>query len=900
MSERTGLQAHFDEMARNTLGVFEDIASNAENALSDPHQLSATDLARNTFTDQHVVRATALHNEARYRNNQILADEPAIARIVTRDDRDKVEIYFVTRGTPPNRMPPGCKITSLNAPMGRVASLPVGDDFEIATSSGCRVLTIMERAELHPERYSGDWDSVDTVLEGGFKKLTVRSLRALLVQALEGEDLDELEAALARGTIQENLIEGVRRSVISKMELRDQPILDKFQDGIFRLPLNKRLLLLGPPGTGKTTTLIRRLHQKLSSYLDDDEQRQIQATGLDIPHSQSWLMFTPTELLKQYVKEAFAREGVAAPETRIATWAAFRRELARSRFGVLKTSTGSGSFVLTETKTIANDAALARQIAWYSDFLDWQRDNFWSGLDTSARVLASHGEAETAAIGKRLLTLLQARDADSEGVTFAAIADLADRIRSLVDAMTKETDSTIRIALNTAIRTNPQFLEELGRFISGFSEAPDDTDDAEAEEEEEAQAPVIGARVAVNAYERAVRALSRAEVAKRQVSTTSRSGRILSWVANRLPSPEERLGIGGNLRIQDALRSFLNPMKRYLDGLPKRYRRYRKVRQEEGLWYAASGFGSIDISPLEVDLVLLSTLQTANALLSDRTIASNIFNPRYAALAVVKSLHRNQILVDEATDFSPIQLACMGTLANPATRSFFACGDFNQRITLWGVQSEDEFKWAFSDIDIRTVETTYRHSRQLNELAKALFQRSSGAEAPSVLPDRTNNDAVKPVLGLGLDSVAAKVEWLAARMVEIEALTSPLRRLPTVAILASSDDEGEVLARHLSEKLAPHTISVVACPSGRIIGHDGDVRVFDVQHIKGLEFEAVFFVDIDTLAMRIPQLFDKFLYVGATRAATYFGLTCSGSGLPTKLSGLESHFARTWEASTLS
>lgn len=37
-------------------------------------------------------------------------------------------------------------------------------------------------------------------------------------------------------------------------------------------------------------------------------------------HNNSWLMFTPTELLKQFLKEAFAREGVPASDQRIRAW----------------------------------------------------------------------------------------------------------------------------------------------------------------------------------------------------------------------------------------------------------------------------------------------------------------------------------------------------------------------------------------------------------------------------------------------------------------------------------------------------------------------------------------------------------------------------------------------------
>ena len=87
---------------------------------------------------------------------------------------------------------------------------------------------------------------------------------------------------------------------------------------------------------------------------------------------------------------------------------------------------------------------------------------------------------------------------------------------------------------------------------------------------------------------------------------------------------------------------------------------------------------------------------------------------------------------------------------------------------------------------------------------------------------------------------------------------------------------------------------MVACPNGQVIGLENDLRVFDAQHIKGLEFEAVFFKDVDLLAEMYPELFDKFLYVGATRAATYLGLTCSGT-LPAVISELRSMFVSGWD-----
>lgn len=91
-----------------------------------------------------------------------------------------------------------------------------------------------------------------------------------------------------------------------------------------------------------------------------------------------------------------------------------------------------------------------------------------------------------------------------------------------------------------------------------------------------------------------------------------------------------------------------------------------------------------------------------------------------------------------------------------------------------------------------------------------------------------------------------------------------------------------------------YSIPVVPCPQGRVVGEDSDVRVFDVQHIKGLEFEAVFFVGLEELSSNKPQLFDKYLYVGATRAAMYLGWTTAADELPDRISSLSQHFGKDW------
>lgn len=98
----------------------------------------------------------------------------------------------------------------------------------------------------------------------------------------------------------------------------------------------------------------------------------------------------------------------------------------------------------------------------------------------------------------------------------------------------------------------------------------------------------------------------------------------------------------------------------------------------------------------------------------------------------------------------------------------------------------------------------------------------------------------------------------------------------------------------LNSKLADLSLKAKAYADGEAIGKTNDVRIFPIEHIKGLEFEAVFFLDVDILAEQQPELFNRYIYVGTTRAATFLGLTCTKATLPEPLSRDEFSYGVTW------
>ena len=888
---------HIEQVAGEALTQLKNIADAARCRYHDgPTSAAGTLVDVHTWNTSSAIQTFDEINQKNRESYKVLMAEPAIARVVVVDkDKDrKKKAYYICRTTPVSGFP---NLASYRAPVGRLASLAIGAEFRLPNGT---VVEVLERAQLHPNALADGWDSRNTVVEAEhFGPLTIESLRALLTE-VAGEEITEdiLGQLLAEETSKANIIDGVRRSVITKMGLRDQPILDQYQDEIFRLPLDKRLLILGPPGTGKTTTLIRRLGQKLdTAFLEEGEQRLVEtvASAQGIAHANSWLMFTPTELLKQYLKEAFAREGVPASDLRIRTWQDYRRELARNAFGVLRTASGGGTFVLKDGLTSLSEIALERPIQWFDDFDTWQRKAYVQELHDAATQLHEAKTPEVLSLGARLQDILSRAADGALAAMFGSLAVEIAKVEALVSSLKEGSDDKIKAALNLQLNRNRAFLDELARVIDSLQQAQatdaDDQDDPDADEEEDATAPRTGRAAALNAYMQAVRAQARAAASKRTVSKASRNGKIIEWLGDRGLTEADRAEVGASLLVQASARRFVNPVKRYLDGIPKRYRAFRRERQPANTWYRHEGFEARDIHPLELDIVLLAILRAAGDLISRPNVQRDIDSPAWSSLQPILGHYRNQILVDEATDFSPIQLASMAALAHPRLRSFFACGDFNQRLTTWGARSADDLKWVFADFDIKEITVSYRQSKQLNDLARAMIRAVGGTEQNASLPAHMDSVGVAPALLEHATNAEAIVGWLADRIREIERFVG---QLPSTAIFVNTEDDVAPVADALNAALAEHNIQVIACREGQAVGQESNVRVFDIQHIKGLEFEAVFFVGIDQLATLHPALFDKYLYVGTTRAATYLGVTCQGT-LPSAIESLRTHFCQDWQ-----
>lgn len=892
-------QQQIKPIAQEALQTFEEIAERASigGQFTTSHSQEMAFAYSNSFTTPNAVNNLEKISNSHRDGCQLLKKEPAIARIVVQDQEGSTRVFYIARkySVP---LTSGVTLVSYGTPFGRLAAIDVCDELTVKIGHQDKTFILLEKSGFKPIPQGSLWDSEHSVFEGeDYGPITVGSLRNWLSQhkQISTDAAAELEALLA-GTGDEEAKEGIYREIRVSMALRDQPILDKFQDEIFRLPLDSQLLILGPPGTGKTTTLIRRLGQKLEfDVLENREKakvRKIMETGVD--YQNHWLMFTPTDLLKHYVKEAFNREDIPASDQRIKTWDSFRGELGRNALGILQSATSEGKFIYKPNLQLLFTAVGMFPDKWFDAFSRFHNERIYSQLVQGVTLLKSLRSTANAGIIDKLGEIVSSNTANTLIQAYQAIEPVETEITRLLGDLKSVSDKNIRKGLVATFNKNKEFLQELATFIDSLK-ADEDSDDSDEDFDDEntgSTPPVTTSlQKAEKAYNQAIRSLSRYKFLKRNIPKGGQPAKIQQWLTNNLPSDEMLATIGENIATQNGLRRFVNPSRRYISDIPASYREFRKQSFKEGNWYQSLPDHSKYIGPMELDGIILLMLKNTRLMLAQSSVSRNLEQPRYSLIKIISDRFRSQILVDEATDFSSLQLACMANLTHMETNSFFACGDFNQRITTWGVRSLDQMNWISKGITTRHIQAVYRQSQKLNEFSAQLLQVMGGeVDTQSSVATRAMHTGLEPVLVEGCSEKNQIVQWLSDRIQDVE---RSVKQMPTIAVLVNHEDKVKPIAEALNELLEDVNLKAVACVEGKSLGEGTEVRVFDVQHIKGLEFEAVFFIGIDRLAEQMPDLFGKYLYVGATRAASYFGMVCDDK-LPEILEPLRDSFREHW------
>ena len=822
---------------------------------------------------------------------ELLLREPAIARIIVQWElpRQDCETLLVCRGSSAGTPEfDGVDLASYRSPLGRLAEFEPGDIAFARIAGEDRKGKIIERQRWTPIHSDELWDATDCVYEvDSWRRFTIASIRRF-VEDLQGITTDApLEAIYARAKEADNVLHERYRKAIDRIALRDQPILDRYQGEVFRMPLDRRVLLLGPPGTGKTTTLIKRIAQKQTlSELPQEELDLVQSANLAerFAASEGWAMFAPTELLTFYLRDAFNREGVPAWGHQLKTWQRERRHIGRDVIPILRTES-RGRFRENERPTLQSLTSLSIS-NMYDSFAEFHLGRLADRCrDAVGRIVRTEEEES-----QELKTLLTDRLRLENRCPMEAILRLCPSpglLLKVASGIEMQARVWTNQEANRILVAKPRILEQLHPFLveANMIEEEND-DDSEPDDELDVSPPSPADSEAILNRRAAdlLRATLRtcATSAAMGVSPRRRMREVMSVVEGLLPPAKTASRIGRRILLRRALMVLIAAPRSWVFNVAGSYSQFR--RRHPALYVADVGDRDELISGDEMDVLILLSLRNAMTVKNEWSDGAP---PSW--LSPIIDYHYPQVYVDEATDFSAVQLAALMQLSHPNLRSWFACGDFRQRITLTGISSKSELRWiektcgAKSTIELKNVEIPYRQSERLREFSEAINPDIE------ILPDRTHSvyqDDTPPLLLEGAnDSVASS--WLALRVSEIE---KALGALPSIAVFVNGDDRIEPTVKAALEPLRDRSIQIVGCPQGRIMGDAQEVRVFDVRHIKGLEFEAVFFIGLDDFAEVEPELFHRFFYVGVTRAATYLGITCRNK-LPNRLEPVRSLFS---------
>ena len=856
---------------------------------------------------------------------------PAFSRVVLEDEAGEQRVFWLVERFVGDlqvhrnwtRTPTGGTVTataldeghvvSKNAPLGLILDQfgeQLGEQVRLPDGATATVLGCTHYIPRGSDATDGSMfvGSVDPLHFVSLKSL-VEDLRPLVGEPDTPEQL-EVGIGAIKALLQEReqRIQAFReatkdriRHVITSAALRNQPKLDVEQLQAKQLQiLDGQVIIHGGPGTGKTTALLDRITLLTDRAAIREHVPTLSDAAIDrLTHPDTaYLLFTPNELLLLFLKEAMNRKGLLADGTKLTTWRRYRDHLAlqmgfltadpeKSRF--LKNPTSFREDVPTfDVQADEWQAFFSVLCGVFSEFVA-RRHRQILKIDADASSdpeLVRHVQDRLATVGKarsfsELMGIFQSLYARKHKAATEAHRAGTDRLSTLATRLHAKIEAD-----ETGHRRLLAALAELQRDSSGGSEA-----DGQASRNADQQVSNETTNEDVEIVNSLARNLLRKLALRRGlvgIRLTERERIMLEHVRIRIDdkaleavAPALLTGLvrsacaGADRNIVAPVGLFYLWLRRtHFSG---RLHPFLHPDVRDRLAKAGAPKGK-SIDPEELDLVLLLQLW----LLRLRRAHPSFQRSRRSNLSTVfESSMREIIAVDEANDFSPMQLACMAMLANPDYDCVTLSGDLMQRMTHFGLRGWEEYKSVAGEVGLAAVHSaglkvSYRQSHRLLAVTNRLYEASTGNAPPTISPYPPSEHDPPPLLHVGTDHEDC-ANWIARRVVEIRQSYADHRVVPTIAVLVPNESSVDTLTEALENSPSlGENVEIDPCHRGRVLGEAASVRIFNVEHIKGVEFEAAFFHDMGAIAIRFPELAERMLYVGLSRASLYLGITVIG------------------------
>lgn len=794
------------------------------------------------------------------------------------------------------------------------------------TSSNSGVTDILIRPTSINQPYS--FRKITDILE--YKKKFDKRLddkEEQLGKAIGDEEIDRL-------TQEYNAIKQEKQAALDKAQsfirqyakLRHQPILDPFQERIKRSKIfDGSLIINGGPGTGKTTSLVQRIKFLISRSIKDYKPLTQSQEEILFNEPTCWIFYSPSELLALFLRDSMVKEGLTADKSRVKVWSSHKSDLVKE-YKFIDPLTKK-PFLVYKNKSqeiglFSNNANEIKKImATLEDsYINFQQEklNKVTEIDVTPFKWKIIGQKIQNDINRRkntksideLIRLFSNLDENFKKETKAN----SDEYETLIEKVTWRILLTIEKDEERK-NTITALLKETKTIEGNEAEEEDEEIDIEKEDfnEKEEDEDTFDFRTELL---KKLKPLCRKQALKKFDKNTKfdkKDKELLSLIPEIIEQNEY-----DSLEQTAYFKKFFERVTKGIVAnvfreIPIIYKKHRKeqLRLKSSNW---------DLTLLE-ELVkkdnnkrIHSDEQALLLLFANNIVLklANSFKPQYNSInhpyiSGFKNHCKPVIGIDEATDFSVIDLMAMSSFGHPELSSVTLSGDLMQRMTSNGLTSWQDFTEVIPNTKIEDLTISYRQSPTLLSLAKTIYQKSTGQTANYESYMVKDEKEPKPLLFVS-ENEDDKLQWIADRILEIYKLYGG--SIPSIAVFLPEESQLESFANNLGnlDTLADIDILVKACRDGQVLGEPNTVRVFSIKVIKGLEFEAVFFHNIDELPKSIDKeqengndLILKYMYVGLSRATFCLGMTTSNE-LPEGISFVTDSFdktGKTWKYHSL-
>ena len=210
----------------------------------------------------------------------------------------------------------------------------------------------------------------------------------------------------------------------------------------------------------------------------------------------------------------------------------------------------------------------------------------------------------------------------------------------------------------------------------------------------------------------------------------------------------------------------------------------------------------------------------------------------------------------------------MQSLLKIEFNSLTLCGDRMQRITDCGIKTWEELENVVPNPVPFEMVKSYRQSTKVLEVAKKLCIDSLG-ETPNYKAFMTSKKVPAPLIYVDEDE-SEKITWISERIAEVFRAYGD--NLPSIAIFVT--DKGYIprFMERLQDTVFFKTKKIkVLDGTDKETVSDKHICVYPIDVVKGMEFDVVFFHNIDKF--NNDDILKRYIYVGVSRAAFFLGVT---------------------------